>query len=217
MLRAEGGAAEEEAEGAHGAGVVGPGGGCKVGFVVAAGARAGAAVVEAPGAAVGEDAPADAPVRVDIGRRQVAQDLRVGRAGLALLLFVARIEGHPEPFALGDGKGIDVAVRTRLGRGVRFRPGVAEEQEVGDVFVAVAALLRQIVAPAEQVEQRADQLLLGRGLVDGVKAGRVVEQGERLGAKGVKLRGFGQGGLPGVGVEDAFFEEVAGEKLAGHW
>ena len=217
MLRAEGGAAEEQAEGAQRAVVVRLGRGCEVGFVVAAGARAGAAVVEAPDAAVGQDAPADAPVRVDIRRRQVAQDLRVRRAALALLLFVARVQRHAEPFALGDGKGIGVSLRSRLGRGACLRLGIAEQQMVGNVLVAVAALLRQEVAPAEQIQQGADQLLLGRGLVDRVKAGRIVEQTERLRAEGLDLRGLRQGFLPGVGVENAFFEKVGGEELAGHW
>ena len=217
MLRAEGAAAEEQAEGAQGAAIVHLGRGFEVGFVVAAGARAGAAVVEAPDAAVGEDAPADAPVRVDIRRRQVAQDLRVRRAALALLLFVACVQRHAEPFALGDGKGIGVALRSRLGGRACFRLGVAEQQMVVVVLVAVAALLRQEVGPAEQLQQRADQLLLGRGLVYRVKAAGVVEQGERLGAEGVKLSGIGQGFPPGVGVVDAFFEKIAGEKLAGHW
>ena len=63
VLGAEGGAAEEEAEGADGVEVVaGLEGGVEVDFVVAAGAGEGAAVVEAPDAAVGEDAPADASV-----------------------------------------------------------------------------------------------------------------------------------------------------------
>ena len=87
---------------------------------------------------------------------------------------------------------------------------------IGDVFVVVAALLGQIVDPTEQFEQRTDQLLLGGGLVDGVKVGGILEKGERLGAEGVEVWGLGQGFLPGVGVEDAFFKEVVGEKLTGH-
>ena len=43
-----------------------------------------------------------------------------------------------------------------------------------------------------------------------------MEKGECLGAEGVEVCGLGQGFLPGVGVEDAFFEEVVGEKLTGH-
>ena len=103
-----------------------------------------------------------------------------------------------------------------FGGGAVFGFGVAEEQMIGDVFVVVAALLGQIVDPTEQLEQRTDQLLLGGGLVDGVKVGGIFEEGERLGAEGVEVWGLGQGFLPGVGVEDAFFEEVVGEKLTGH-
>ena len=79
VLRAKGGAAEEEAEGAQAVGCVGGlESGVEVDFVVAAGAGEGAAVVEAPDAAVGEDAPADAAVGVDVGGGEVAEDLGVG-------------------------------------------------------------------------------------------------------------------------------------------
>ena len=78
MLRAEGGSTEEEAEGAQAMeAVVGMASGFQVDFVVAAGAGEGAAVVETPDAAVGEDAPADAPVRVDVGGGKIAEDLAV--------------------------------------------------------------------------------------------------------------------------------------------
>ena len=217
VARAEGGPTEEEAEGANGVGVVQAGGGVKVDFVVAAGARAGTAVVEAPDAAVGEDTPADAPVGADIGRGQVAQDLCVRCAGLSVVVLVVCVEGAAEALALGDGEGVHIASRGWLVDGAGLGGGVAEEQMVGDVLVAVAALLRQVLGPAEQLEQRADQLVLGGGLVDGVEAGGVVEQGERVGAEGFELRGIGQGFLPGLGAEDAFFEEVGGEELAGHW
>ena len=78
MLGAEGGSTEEEAEGAQAMeAVVGMDSGFQVDFVVAAGAGEGAAVVETPDAAVGEDAPADAPVRVDVGGGKIAEDLAV--------------------------------------------------------------------------------------------------------------------------------------------
>ena len=51
----------------------------------------------------------------------------------------------------------------------------------------VAALLGQIVDPTEQFEQRTDQLLLGGGLVDGVKVGGIFEKGERLGTEGIEV------------------------------
>lgn len=44
----------------------------------------------------------------------------------------------------------------------------------------------------------------------------VFEKGVGLVAEGVEVGGLGQGLLPGLGVEDAFFEKVTGEKLAGH-
>ena len=74
---------------------------------------------------------------------------------------------------------------------------------VGDVLVA--ALLGQVVVPAEQFEEGADELHLGGGFVDGVEAGGFLEKGEGLGAEGVEVCWLGEGFLPGGGVEDAFF------------
>ena len=147
MLGAEGGSTKEEAEGAQSMGVVvGLDGGCQVDFVVAAGAGEGAAVVETPDAAVGEDAPADAPVRVDVGGGKIAEDLAVGRTGLA-----ACVERQIEAFALGDGQGVGVTIGGGFGGGAVFGFGIAEEQMIGDVFVVVAALLGQVVRPNRAV------------------------------------------------------------------
>ena len=60
--------------------------GIEVYFEVAAGAREGTAVIKTPDAAVGEDAPADAPVRVDVGGGKIAEELVVRRTGLALVV-----------------------------------------------------------------------------------------------------------------------------------
>ena len=123
--------------------------GVEVDFVVAAGAGEGTAVVEAPDAAVGEDAPADAAVGVDVGGGEVAEDLGVGRAGL---FAFAGVEGQAEALAFGDGEGVGVACGGGFGGGDVFGFGIAEEQMVGDVLVLVAALLGQVVVPAEQLE-----------------------------------------------------------------
>ena len=98
--------------------------------------------------------------------------------------------------------------------GLGVCPG--EEKVVGDVLVLVAALLGQVVGPAEELEEGADELHLGGGLVQGVEGGGVLEEGAGLGAEGIEVYGLGEGFLPGGGVEDAFFEKVVGEKLAGH-
>ena len=141
---------------------------------------------DAPDAAVGEDTPADAPVRVDVGCRQVAEQLSVRRTGPAAVVAVACVQGQAEALALGNREGVAVARRGRLVHRTGFGLCVAEEQMIGDVFVAVAALLGKVVVPTEQFEQRADQLLLGGGLVDGVKVGGICEKGERLGAEGIE-------------------------------
>ena len=49
-----------------------------------------------------------------------------------------------------------------------------------------------------------------------MKVGGFFEEDAGLGAEDVEAGGLGEGFLPGGGVEDAFFEKVAGEKLTGH-
>ena len=51
------------------------------------------------------------------------------------------------------------------GGGLGLGLSVGEKEMVGDVLVAVGALLRQVVGPAEQLEDRPDEVLLGDGLV----------------------------------------------------
>ena len=128
----------------------------------------------------------------------------------------AGVEGQTESLALGNGECVNIACRGRLVYGAGLGLRVAKEQMIRDVFVVVAALLRQEVIPAQQFEQGANQLHLGRGFVDGVKVDGLVEQGERVGAEGAEDCGLGEGFLPSGGVQDAFFEKVAGEKLARH-
>ena len=99
------------------------------------------------------------------------------------------VERQIEALALGDGQGVGVSFGGGFGGGKVFGFGIAEEQMIGDVFVVVAALLGQIVSPTEQFEEGADQLLLGGGLVDGVKVGGVLDKGVRLGAEGVEVCG----------------------------
>ena len=102
-------------------------------------------------------------------------------------------------------------MRGGFGGGAGLGGGAGEEQVVGDVLVVVAALLGQVVGPAEELEEGADELHLGGGLVQGVEGGGVLEEGAGLGAEGVEVCGLGEGFLPGGGVEDAFFEKVVGE------
>ena len=108
------------------------------------------------------------------------------------------------------------------GAGVAFRGGailgigVGEEQVVGDVLVAGRPLLRQVVRPPEQLQDRPDQVLLGDGLVGVRGAGEgvvAVEEGGAEGGEGLRVRG---GRLPLGGGPDAVGEEVVGEELAAH-
>ena len=82
-------------------------------------------------------------------------------------------------------------------------------------FIACGQPLGQVLVPTEQLEEGADQLRLGGGFANGVEVGGLFEKRVCLGAEGVEAGGLGEGFLPGGGVEDAFFEKVAGEELAG--
>ena len=77
-------------------------------------------------------------------------------------LPVALVQGQAEALALlqGDrmpGPGAGVALRG----GPLLGAGVREEQVVRDVLVAGRPLLRQVVGPPEQLQDRPDQILLG--------------------------------------------------------
>ena len=153
-------------------------------------------VVEAPESAVRQDAPANVAVGLDIGGREVAQQLAVGRAGLDPVVAVPGIEGQAEAFALLDDGGVTVAFAGvgpagRLGLGL----GVGEQEMVGDVLVAVGALLGQVVGPAEEVEDRPDEVLLGDRLVGlpvlgelAVDAGEAPPEGRRRLRRPVAIR-----------------------------
>ena len=172
----EGIPAEQQVERAEGVFVAGSQQGRQVGLVVAAGARPGAGVIQPPNAAVGQDAPAQAPVGDAIGGRQVSADLPVGGARPGLVGCVTSIEGQAEPLALFNQQSVPVAffgVAAAGGAGLGF--GVSEQQMVGDVFVARGALLRQVVDPAEQRQDRADQVLLGDRFVGAVVAAERLE------------------------------------------
>ncbi len=222
LARAEGVAAEQQVEGAQGVCVVGlEVAGLEdrrqVGFEIAAGAGPGAVVVEAPEAAVREDAPAQAAVRNRLRRREVAQDLAVGRAALHGVALIAVVERQAEALALLDQQRVPVAlVGMAAPAGARLVLGAGEQQEIGDVFVAGRALLRQVVAPAQQLQDWADQLLLGDRFVGiRVTAEFVKALGNGAREDGEALRLI-QRLPPFGGRSDAIAEEVLGEELPWH-
>ena len=193
--RDEGVAAEEQEEGAEvvfGAGLEDAG---EVGLVVGGGVRACAVVVEPPDGSVGEEAPAGPSQAV--GRREVAEDLTVGRAGLDLVVGVAGVEGAAEALALLDHEGVAKAiVGVASAEGAGLRGVVGEEEEVGDVLVAGGALLRETVGPAERAEDGPDEFLLGGRFVGVVGSGEAIVEG----ADGVAEGGGGIGGGGHCGV-----------------
>ena len=88
------------------------------------------------------------------------------RFDLDPVVAVAGIERQAEAFALLDDGGVPVAVLwIGPAGGAGLGVGIGEEEVVGDILVAVRPLLRQVVGPAEEVEDRPDEVLLGDGLV----------------------------------------------------
>ena len=85
---------------------------------------------------------------------------------------------------------------------------------VGYVLVACGGLLGQVVCPAQQLEQRADQVLLGGGLVRTRGGGEAVVAPPDLSAEGVELPSGVRGLAPFRRVADALRQKVFGEKLA---
>ena len=138
----------------------------QIGLVVAAGTGPGAVVVETPDAAIGEDAPANAALRLDLGRRKVSEDLAVRRPGPEPFFPVAGVERKTEALALLDHGGVPVTgFRAAFGGGAPLGVGVGKKQVIGDVFIASGALLGQVVGPSKQFQDRTDQILLGFGFV----------------------------------------------------
>ena len=123
-------------------------------------------VIQPPHGAVGEDAEPDAPFRGDVGGSQVAQHLAVRGAGTMPVGPVALIEREPEPLALLHDQGIPkTLVRIAPSGSARLGRRVGEQQMVGDILVTGGRLLRQVVTPAEQFQDRPNQILLGHRFV----------------------------------------------------
>ena len=124
----------------------------------------------------------------------------------------AGVEGRAEALELGDGEAFEVG--GGLGSaGAGLGLGVGEEEQVGPVFAAGGGWLGEVVGPAEELEQGADEVLFGVVFVGVVGGGEVVE--EAVGGVTEVLEGGGLGAAFG-GLADAVGEEVLGEEVAGH-
>ena len=119
-----------------------------------------------------------------------------------------------EALELGDGEGFEEGAGAGTG-GAGLGLGVGEEEQVGDVFAAAGGLLGEVVGPAEELEQGADEVLLGLGFVGVVGGGEVLEEaagfiteGDEGGALGLALgvwrmpsvRKYSVKRWPGMGV-----------------
>ena len=123
-------------------------------------------VVQTPHATVGQNTPPDAPIRLDLRRRQIPQYLAVRRPRPAPLIRVPCIQRESKPFALLDNPGVPVTLPGAASRscallGVRVR----EQQMVRDILVSRRPLLRKVVRPSQKLQHRPDYLLLGDRLV----------------------------------------------------
>ena len=130
---------------------------------------------------------------------------------------ISHVQRQAEALALLHDQSVaEACVWILLRDGTRLGFGVGEQQVVGDVLVARGTLLRQVVSPAQCLQQRAHQLLLGSRLM---QVGRAAELSEfltrRLVESGERFR-FCDGALPFWRSLDAVRQEILGEQLAGH-
>ena len=147
-LQREGIPPEEEREGAQGVVIALFHHSLDIRLIEGVGAGAGAEIVEPPDGAVGQNAPANAPIGSALRGRQVAQDLAVGRAPLHGVTVVAVVQRQAVTLALLYDERVLIAVRGALARVcpvLRFRIG--KEEMIGNVLIASRPLLRQVVAP----------------------------------------------------------------------
>ena len=125
----------------------------------------------------------------------------------------AGVEGEVEAFALLYYGGVPVSPVDRPGGRRVLGLGAGEEEVVGYVLAVRRALLGQVIGPAEELEHRQDELLLGDGLV-----GPIVAIQPRICVRSGAAE-FGEGGAgraPPVGGGYAVGEEVFGEEFARH-
>ena len=189
----------------------------EVGLEVAGSAGTGAVVVETPEAAVGQESPPDSALRLDVSRREVPENLAVGRPGLASGVPVAGIKVKTEPLALLHHYGVPESfLRVGSPGGALLGCGIGEEEIVGDVLVASCPLLRKVVGPSQELQDRANQLLLGDGLVGAFGAAQRIAALTNAIPKCGKCRRARDGRAPLGGRLYAFGQEVVREQIGGH-
>ena len=86
----------------------------------------------------------------------------MGGAPLHLVALVPHIQGQAKPLAFLDHQGIRIPfLRIVPDSGPLFGLTIGKQQMIGDVFVAVYPLLRQVIGPTQEVKNGPDQVLLG--------------------------------------------------------
>ena len=141
----------------------------------------------------------------------------MGRPGLASVVPVAGIEGETETLALLHHDGVTESfLRVGPPGGALLRCGIGEEEIVGYVLVAGCPLLGKVVGPSQEFQYRANQLLLGDGLVGAFGAAQRVVALTNAIPKCGKCRRVRDGRAPLGGRLYAFGQEVVREQIAGH-
>ena len=141
----------------------------------------------------------------------------MGRPGLAFGVPVAGIKVKTEPLALLHHDGVPESfLRDGPPGGALLGCGIGEEEIVGDVLVAGCPLLRKVVGPSQELQDRANQLLLGDGLVGAFGATQRVVALTNAIPKYGKCRRVRDGRAPLGGRIYAFGQDVVREQIAGH-
>ena len=132
-------------------------------------------------------------------------------------VLVAGIEGESEPFALLHHEGVPESfLRVGSPGGALFGCGIGEKEIVGDVLVAGCPLLGKVVDPSQELQDRANQLLLSDGLVGAFGAAQRIVALTNAIAKCGKCRRVRDGRVPLGGRLNAFCQEVVREQIDGH-
>ena len=85
---------------------------------------------------------------------------------MAPAVAAASVQEQAEPLALFHRDGVMVTLfRSCSGNGLFLGVSVGKQQKIRNVFVPGGTLLRQVIGPTQQFQNRADQFLLRDRLV----------------------------------------------------
>ena len=136
----------------------------------------------------------------------------MGRRGLASAVPAASVQGQAEPLALFHHNSIAVTLfRAGFGNGPFLGISIGKQQEIRNVFVPGGALLRQVIGPSQQFQNRTDQFLLRDRLVRVLGMGQGVITLTDAVPECIELRRRRNGRPPFRRGLDAVGEEIVSE------